>query len=70
MLSDMLMSIVVVVAVVAVGLRGNSLRREGLDLHLTKEHLVSVVEVIVCLLSHFYEARTMLLIDSSRCKRL
>lgn len=53
MLSDMLMSIVIVVTVVAVGLRGNFLGREGLDLHLTKEHFVSVVEVIMRLLRHF-----------------
>ena len=69
MLSDMLMSIVIVVAIVAVGLRGNSLGREGLDLHFTKEHFVSVVEVIISLLRHFCEAWTILLIDSSRCKR-
>ena len=56
MLSDMLMSIVIVVTVVAVGLRSNFLGREGLDLHLTKEHFVSVVEVTMRLLRHFCEA--------------
>ena len=56
MLSDMLMSIVFVIVIVAVGLRGNLLGCEGLDLHLTKEHFVSVVEVIMRLLRHFCEA--------------
>ena len=60
MLADVLMSIVVVVAVVAVGRRGNLLGREGLDLHLTKEHFVSVVEVIMRLLRHFCEASSKL----------
>lgn len=60
MLSDMLMSIVIVVAVVVVGLGVTSLGREGLDLHLTKEHFVGIVEVIMRLLGHFREASVVL----------
>ncbi len=66
MLADVLMGIVIMVVVVAVGLRGNLLGREGLNLHLTKEHFVSVVEVIMRLLRHLCEARTKLN-DAERC---
>ena len=60
MLLGMLMSIVIVIAVMVVGLRINSLWREKLDLHLTKEHFVGVVEVILRLLRHFCEASVVL----------
>ena len=53
---DMLMIIVIVVAVVAVGLRAHLLGREGINRHLTKEHFVSVVEVIERLFRHYCEA--------------
>ena len=60
MLSDMLMSIVIVVAVVAIGLRGNLLGRESLDCHLAKEHPVRVIKVSLRLLRHFREASLVL----------
>ena len=60
LLSDMLMSVVIVIAVMVVGLRINSLWRESLDLHLTKEHFVGVIEVTMRLLRHFCEASVVL----------
>ena len=53
---DMLITIVIVVAVVAVGLRAHLLGRKSINRHLTKEHFVSVVEVIMRLCRHYCEA--------------
>ena len=55
MFSDMLMSTMIVVAVVAIGLRVILLGREGLDRHLAKEHSVRVIKVSLRLLRHFCE---------------
>ena len=46
----------VLMIIAAVGLRAHLLGREDLDSHLTKEHFVSVVKVIMCLSRHSYEA--------------
>ena len=56
MLLDMLIINVIVVAVVAVGLRAHLLGREGINRHLTKEHFVSVVEIVMRLCRHYCEA--------------
>lgn len=53
---DMLMIVVIVVGFVAVGLRADLLVREDFYSHLTKEHLVCVVEVIMRLFRHSCEA--------------
>lgn len=66
MLSDMLVSVVIVVAVAAIDLRGILLGREGLDLHLAKEHFIRVVEVIMRLFDHFCEA-SLVLDDAFDC---